>query len=309
MTPAHILYRRGREFRDRERARRSRGQERLAARIKTPIAAQNRQIDPLDRYASTLGAVGKGTAIVLAAALVHAATIAALLFTARPHTADPPKSQPIRVTVVEPKNELKPEPKKVVAEPEPSATVAKKPPPKRKKRRRRVRPKKPAEATPPPARTAHTPRRIVGINMAATVSGGSGPGYAVGNTVRGQTARRARDPVQSSARAQPSANRRARFVPSAGASFAKPRRLRPIKPIYPKLLRARSIEGDVVVSVIISASGQVTRATLAQPSRYAEFNRSALAAARRQRFAPARKNGEPIEYNLTYTYRFRLDET
>ena len=50
------------------------------------------------------------------------------------------------------------------------------------------------------------------------------------------------------------------------------------------------------------------RVELVTPSPYEEFNQAARTAAEREQFTPALKDGEPVEYTLTYTYRFRLND-
>jgi TonB family protein len=55
--------------------------------------------------------------------------------------------------------------------------------------------------------------------------------------------------------------------------------------------------------------GRVTDAKVIKPSPHAEFNAAALAAAWRQTWEPARKDGVPMSFSQSYTYNFRLEES
>jgi periplasmic protein TonB len=59
-------------------------------------------------------------------------------------------------------------------------------------------------------------------------------------------------------------------------------------PVYPPELAARRIEGVVKVRVEVGDDGQVVKATVAQSSRYAAFDRAALDVVPRWRFTPTR---------------------
>jgi TonB family protein len=62
------------------------------------------------------------------------------------------------------------------------------------------------------------------------------------------------------------------------------------------------------VSVDISAGGQVTRISIVRGSGYPEFDDAARQAAQRERFSPARRDGQAVPFTLTYTYRFRIED-
>ncbi len=193
------------------------------------------------------------------------------------------------------------------------------------KRKRKPKPKAVPEPAPEAAsevasEPAVRPRRIVGINMESTVQGGGGPAFAVGNTRMGRTALQAADPnavlrtdpgrplPAPKARQHIPRNRAASRIPSAGVSFVKPRRLHQVKPEYPPLYRAQSLEGQVVVEVDIAATGAVTEVRIIGPSKHDEFNLAALQAAKKERFSPARRGGKAIAYRLSFSYRFRLSD-
>jgi TonB family protein len=102
-------------------------------------------------------------------------------------------------------------------------------------------------------------------------------------------------------------NEIATFVPSAG-KLEKPRRLSKIELPYPSLLMARGVEGDVVVRIHILDNGTVAKVDVVRGSGHEEFDAAARGAALRERFSPARRKGEPVDYVLEYTYRFRLKQ-
>jgi protein TonB len=129
----------------------------------------------------------------------------------------------------------------------------------------------------------------------------------------GETGPRAVDPraVRPNGGAEPPArgsNAPATFVPTGGAAVVKPKRLAEPRLEYPPALKARGIEGDVAVLIRIGADGAVGDVRIVKSSGVAELDAAAREAAAAERFAPATRDGTPIEYTLKYTYRFRIVE-
>jgi len=214
----------------------------------------------------------------------------------------------------EPEPRPLPEPKPEVAV-APAPTTKPEPPP-----TRRPAPEPPKAAPrPEPVEPA---RRVVGLSLESTVEGGAGGGYAVGDTQDGKTERIAEDPrnlgrtAEKPAPAPPdrpaapaqSKNRRSTRVAAPGVEIVKPKRTRHVEPEYPEILRARGIEDNVVVQVAIDASGRVTSVDIIAPSQHDALNEAARAAAWKESFLPATRNGQPIEFSLSFTYRFRLGD-
>lgn len=273
-----------------------------AAPTATEIAA-----DPLERRRTA-----RVDTVVLAALAALAAVGAHVVFTAAIWGVgvllkkDDPREQEerIAVAVIEPEPEPpkpEPEPEPPPPEPEPPKPqpkpVAKPPPP------------PPVDQPPPPK----PPAKIVGLDIGSTVAGGSGPAFATGEDLKGQTERVAQEvkPVETTktpVTTDVPQNRTATRVPQKGVELVKPKRLTSVKPNYPPTLRAQSIEADVVVQVRLDASGAVIDATIVSGSAYPEMNSEALIAARKERFAPATRDGTGIEFTLTYTIRFRLSD-
>jgi len=213
----------------------------------------------------------------------------------------------------------------VAAEPEPAADKAdieipaevpeRRPP---APRPRRVPPPDPVDLQrPPPEPAAEPRRRVVGVSLESTVEGGAGPAFAVGNTRMGRTGEVAEDPggigrlgpardASAPGGAAAGPNRISSLVPKPGSEIVRPRRLMAVEPDYPAVLRAQGIEGNVGMAIRISTAGLVEEARVVRSSGYREFDEAAREAALKERFSPATRDGRPMEYTLSYTYRFRI---
>jgi protein TonB len=165
-----------------------------------------------------------------------------------------------------------------------------------------------------PELTAPQPLEIVGLTLESTSADGTGPAFAVGNTLAGDTARVA-NPAHStpvvpapSVPGLPSGSGNRRVAPRAGAGVkVEPaRRLSRVEPEYPSLLEHQGIEADVTVRVYISEEGLLERVELIRGASEKAFDESALAAAKKERFVPETHDGKAVATALTYTYRFRI---
>ena len=96
-------------------------------------------------------------------------------------------------------------------------------------------------------------------------------------------------------------------VPASVHTAASPRADNRAPP-YPEHERVLGREGIVLVTVTVDQHGLVIRATLAKASRYAGFNRVALAAVRKWRFLPGTVDGAPIEDEVDVPVVFRLSD-
>ena len=106
--------------------------------------------------------------------------------------------------------------------------------------------------------------------------------------------------------APPVANQVASRIPTAGVVYGQPKRKNPSSPPYPDILKAQGIEADVTVMVRLSAAGKVEEVKVIKESTYPEFNEAARAHALTEEYEPATRDGEPIAYSFSFTYRFRL---
>ncbi len=70
----------------------------------------------------------------------------------------------------------------------------------------------------------------------------------------------------------------------------------------------QGIEADVTVMVRLRADGTVEEVKVIKEAPYPAFNDAARAHALTETYEPATRDGVPIPYSLSFTYRFRLQE-
>jgi periplasmic protein TonB len=299
-------------------AKRQGTRERIHARVVHPIDTPRLLPDPLERRESRALSALVAIRIVVAAGVIHAAVIlgfAVVGYLLGQRTAYPPAER-LTVKVIEtpppPVVEETPvEPAPVVPEFQPLT------PPKRPETAAKE-PAKPENAPEKAPEPDPTPRRIVGLSLESTVEG-TGPSFATGTSRLGQTDTRAADPTQAKRAPAPdptpsatsrsgSGQRVASHIPTRDTQFEKPKRLKPSRPEFPAALKAQGIEGDVTVRVDIAASGAVTSVTIVSSSGYPAFDDAAKRAAGSERFAPAVRDGNPVPFSLSYSYRFRIED-
>lgn len=82
--------------------------------------------------------------------------------------------------------------------------------------------------------------------------------------------------------------------------------LRAVRPNYPPEAKKKKIEGRVVVRLIVDSAGLSADCAVhaAEPNGY--FEEAALAAARKTRFIPGKKNGRPVRSLVLLPFDFRL---
>jgi periplasmic protein TonB len=291
-------------FRERRHRARQAARARIAARTARNLSAEQRANDPLAR-----GRLGPGARLLRAvgalagSTVVHAAVVGlGLVLAGFQVGVRAPQRQSVDIQVREhvPPPPPPPPPEEKPPEPEPVAKKPARPPP-------AARPE-----PPPPDPTPSPPPRVVGLSMESTTEGGGGPAFAVGNTRAGETAERALDPAavpaQPPPEAAPGPNQVARRIPTAGVAYTQPRRKQPSAPPFPETLKAQGLEADVTVMVRLSAAGKVEEVKIIKASLYPEFNEAARAHALTEAYEPATRDGVPIAYSLSFTYRFRLQE-
>lgn len=102
--------------------------------------------------------------------------------------------------------------------------------------------------------------------------------------------------------------RRPRPVAAAVGPVTPPRldRARSPRPAYPLSARRLGLEGEVVIRARVSARGTVATAEVERSSGHAALDRAALAAVKRYRYAPARRAGQPVAYDVRVPVLFRL---
>lgn len=77
--------------------------------------------------------------------------------------------------------------------------------------------------------------------------------------------------------------------------------LDPVQPVYPQKLAGTERVGVVVLELDVNAQGQVTRAQVVE-SAGADFDKSALDAAKKLNFAPAEAEGKPIPVRMRFRF-------
>jgi periplasmic protein TonB len=309
------------QFSDRRNTKRQSRRERIHVRVVHPIDTPRLLRDPLERRASKALSALAALRLAMAAVAIHAALILGFAFVShlvgQQHVYRPPERLSVKIVETPP-----PPPPPAVEEPPPPAgpiapefeAVA--PPPKQEAPAKE--PKKEQDAPEPTPQPEAVPRRIVGLSLESTVEG-SGPAFATGTSRMGQTDTRAVDPTQAQRAPAPqpgsgtapqagSEQRAASHIPTRDTAFEKPKRLKPNRPEFPAALKAQGIEGDVTVRVDIDAGGKVTSVTIVRGSGYPAFDDAAKRAAASERFAPAIRDGKPVPFSLSYSYRFRIED-
>ncbi len=306
-------------------------------RVVHPIDTPGQLRDPFVRHASPLRSTIAVTRLVVLAVIAHAVTILFFVIVGQALGKDrsfatndrvqfqirevpPPPSSPRPEAEAEDESLLTPppvEPAPPPPPPPPRSVTAPKPAPQRKPRRRTESPPAPVDAAQPEPEPPSAPRKIAGVSQGSTVRGETGPAFPIGDPRGspsgtapeseprpGATARR--DPSEADVAAPK--QRAASRIPTRDSEFIKPKRLAPSKPKYPPTLRAQGIEGEVLVRVRIGADGEVQSVVIAKSSGHDAFDDTARAAAESERFSPAQRDGRPVPYTLSYTYRFRIDQ-
>lgn len=78
------------------------------------------------------------------------------------------------------------------------------------------------------------------------------------------------------------------------------------KPVYPALARQAGIEGRIVVKVVIDKAGKVIEASVLSSDVTPSMEKSALQAARKCRFEPAKQGSMTVKATVAIPYDFRL---
>lgn len=87
----------------------------------------------------------------------------------------------------------------------------------------------------------------------------------------------------------------------------KPEIVNRVHPAYPRMAQQKKVEGTVIISVLISESGDVADArVLRSAGGSSGLNEAALSAVRKWRFRPAVKEGKRVKVWMTYPIVFKL---
>ena len=78
-------------------------------------------------------------------------------------------------------------------------------------------------------------------------------------------------------------------------------------PQYPLAMRKAQIEGEVLVDFVVTAEGNVVKASALRSSRW-DFEAAAIAAVSKWKFAPGKKNGRPVNTHMQVPIVFTLND-
>ncbi len=78
------------------------------------------------------------------------------------------------------------------------------------------------------------------------------------------------------------------------------------KPVYPRMAIRRGIEGEVRLSVSVTALGKVSRISINKPSGSAMLDQAAIDSVRKWQFTPAIRDGVPTAMVVDIPIQFRL---
>lgn len=149
-------------------------------------------------------------------------------------------------------------------------------------------------------------RAVLAFIAVASARGAYGNEAPARNSARNATREpAAADAVSQAGRRAPDQARAAPPQPRPRPDLQPPRLLDFVEADYPQAALEAGREGRVVLHLTIDTKGNVTVAEIGTSAGEA-FDAAALTAATQFRFAPARRNGEPIPARIRYTYQFEL---
>lgn len=91
---------------------------------------------------------------------------------------------------------------------------------------------------------------------------------------------------------------------SSGKTATEPKLISSTRPMYPQLAKQGNVEGDVVVSADIDATGKVAGAKVVSGPMY--LRQAAVDAVQNWKYEPAMLNGRPTSAQITIKIQFRL---
>jgi TonB family protein len=89
---------------------------------------------------------------------------------------------------------------------------------------------------------------------------------------------------------------------------AKPEMVTRVQPIYPPVAKTMKVQGTVILSILVTETGNVSEVRVLRPvGGSAGLNEAAVAAARKWKFKPAVKQGKRVKVWITYPVSFKLE--
>ncbi|HEY0969023.1 MAG TPA: energy transducer TonB [Opitutaceae bacterium] len=96
------------------------------------------------------------------------------------------------------------------------------------------------------------------------------------------------------------------IIATAQAAVEPPVPVRTVAPEFPTEMRAQRVSGVVTVSVQIDESGNVTDSSVEKSSNPA-FDPAAVAAVRKWKFKPAKKDGAAVAIRVSIPVKFNFE--
>jgi protein TonB len=90
-----------------------------------------------------------------------------------------------------------------------------------------------------------------------------------------------------------------------GGAIAPPKKIRDVKPVYPREAQAARISGVVVLEAVIDSDGTVADARVLRS--VPELDAAAIDAVRQWQFTPTLLNGVPTPIVMSVTINFTLN--
>ena len=167
--------------------------------------------------------------------------------------------------------------------------IAPKSPKRKPKRKPKPKPKpKPKQVNRrPPAPAPKLATALSGVNVGLNLGGGAGFSNAAESLMK------ASDAVSD-------------MVMNEGSVDQAPKANYAPAPRYPPRAYADQIEGTVVFSLLIDATGRVTKADIVRSEPPGVFDEAARRAIMRWQFSPATYQGKPTKYKGNKTIKFRI---
>jgi protein TonB len=171
-----------------------------------------------------------------------------------------------------------------------------------------VKPPPPNQAPPPPnqAPPSDKPQKpipiVTGISMNSTVSGGVGMAVRVGNTLYGNVDEEDFVPAEDV-----KAYSAKEYAPVKTHEITEePSVLKEVKADMPEEAKNAGVQGTVVLKVEVKKDGSVRKVTVVKGLGYG-LDRAAVAAMKKFKFRPAKRNGKPVDYTISrFYYVFEL---
>ena len=77
-------------------------------------------------------------------------------------------------------------------------------------------------------------------------------------------------------------------------------------PFYPAAAKRKSIQGKVLIDVVVKTDGTAAQVQIARSSGYGDLDEAAIDAIKQWRFIPAKSKGQAIQANVIVPIEFKI---